>query len=97
MVVKRAVSAKFILKLSPMKMTDRKAYSSRANCRPSRGRPVSSRAGNCPVAYISPKKVYDRKKDPYCKDTAAVSVAVRTRQEQHISAVKILHHTMTTP
>lgn len=73
MQVKRAVKAKFILKLSPMKMTDRKAYISRANCRPSTGRPVASRAWNCPVAYISPKKVYDRKKEPYCRHKEGVS------------------------
>lgn len=73
MTVKRQVRAKFILMLSPMKMTDSKAYISRANCRPSRGSPVSTSAGNCPVAYMSPKKVYDRKKEPYCRDTEAFS------------------------
>ena len=57
MVVKRDVRATFILKLRPIKMTDRKAYMSRANCRPSAGRPVTSRASNWPVAYMRPKKV----------------------------------------
>lgn len=57
MTVNRAVRATFILKDRPMKMTDMMAYISRANCRPSTGSPVSSRAGNWPVAYMRPKKV----------------------------------------
>ena len=67
MTVKRKVRATFILKLSPMKTTEMRAYISRANCRPSVGSPATAKAGNWPVAYIRPKNVYDRKKEPYCR------------------------------
>lgn len=57
MEVKRHVRATFILRLRPMKMTDNKAYMMRANWRPSRGRPACTNDENCPVTYMSPKKV----------------------------------------